>query len=76
MEAICVKVEARYPEYMDFVVSVDEQSLYRYEAATGKMKKLFGFDNYGKAVRGKMRKTVESLAKTAFENGLPFAIAM
>ncbi len=76
MESICVKVEARYKDYMDFTVSLDELSLYRYETSTGKMSKLFGINNYGKAVRGKSRKVVETLAKTVFENGLPFGFSI
>ena len=76
MEGICIKVMARYDSYIDFEVSADCMSLYRYEATTGKIRKLFGFDNYGKAVRGKVRKKVETLAKTVFESGLPFAVAM
>lgn len=38
MESICIKVEGRYSDYMDFTVSSDDQSLYRYEAATEKMR--------------------------------------
>ena len=76
MEGICIKVEDRRRDYMDFTVSVDEQTLYRYESATGKMRKLFGFGGYGKTIRGKKRKEVEALAKTVFDNGLPFAVAM
>lgn len=79
MERICIKVENRYPDYMDFTVSYessDDLNLYRYDSLTGKMNKLFGFSGYGQAVRGKKRKAVEALAKIVFDNNLPFAVAM
>lgn len=76
MEGICIKVEERQKDYMDFLVSLDDQSIYRYESATGKMRKLFGFGGYGQAVRGKKRKEVEALAKIVFDNDIPFAVAI
>lgn len=79
MKGICIKVEDRRADYMDFTVSYeasDDLNLYRYEASTGKMKKLFGFSGYGQAVRGKKRKAVEALAKIAFDNNLPFAASI
>lgn len=64
-------------KYIDFVVAGDDENIYRYEEATGKMKKLFGCgrNNFGKAIRGNIRKQVENLAKTAYENRIPFAIS-
>lgn len=73
-----IKVTSRDMKYgyIDFVVSNDTENLYRYEQATGKMRKLFGVgkSNFGKAVRGNARKTIEAMAKNVFENNLPFAI--
>lgn len=62
--------------YMDFHVSGDDDNLYRYEEATGKMRKVLGFgkDNFGKAIRGIDRKKIEIVAKRVYENNLPFAI--
>lgn len=76
MKQIAIKVEQRWENCIDFIVSADEQNLYRFE--NGKMRKLFGFgkDNFGKAIRGNIRKQIEELARTAFENNLPFAVAI
>ena len=72
-----LKVEARYPNYaIDFTITNDNQNLYRYEKATGKMRKLIGYgpNNFGNAIRGIDRKKIESVAKEVFERNLSFAI--
>lgn len=62
--------------FIDFIVSSDEQNLYRYEKATGKMRKILGVGkgNFGNAIRGIDRKKIESVAKRVYENNLPFAV--
>lgn len=76
MEGIKVTTRDMKYGYIDFIVNSDAENLYRYEEATGKMKKLFGFgkSNYGKAIRGKARQKIEAMAKMIYENNLPFAI--
>lgn len=76
MEGIFIKVEDRRRDYMDFTVSADEQTLYRYESQTGKIRKLFGFGGYGQAVRGKNVKRsnplLKSFLRTIFLSPLQF----
>ena len=62
--------------YIDFTVNSDPENLYRWELATGKMRKLFGIgrSNYGKAIRGNERKKVEQYAEMAYHGNLPFVI--
>lgn len=76
MNAIQITNRDMTYKYIDFIVSSDPDNLYRYEEYTGKMRKLFGFgrDNFGKALRGSARQKVEEMAKTAYENGLPFVL--
>ena len=71
-----LKVTMRDPNYIDFTITNDNQNLYRYEKATGKMRKILGFgpNNFGNSIRGIDRKKVESVAKEVFERNLPFAI--
>lgn len=71
-----IKVTTRYPDYIDFIIGSDKQNLYRYEKATGKMRKILGVGkgNFGNAIRGIDRKKVESVAKIVFERKLPFAV--
>lgn len=63
-------------KYIDFIVNSDNENIYRYEEATGKIKKLFGIgkNNFGKAIRGKARQKIEEMAKIVYKNNLPFAI--
>ena len=62
--------------YIDFTVSNDTENLYRYEASTGKMRKLFGCgrNKFGKALRGNLRQKVEEMARIAYENNIPFVL--
>ena len=62
--------------YIDFTVGSDTENFYRWERATGKMRKLFGIgrSNYGKAIRGNERKKIEQYAAMAYHNNLPFVI--
>ena len=71
-----IKVTTRYPDYIDFIIGSDKENLYRYEKATGKMRKILGVGkgNFGNAIRGIDRKKVESVAKRVYENNLPFAV--
>ena len=71
-----LKVTMRDPNYIDFTITNDNQNLYRYEKATGKMRKILGVgpNNFGNAIRGIDRKKIESVAKEVFERNLPFAI--
>ncbi len=73
-----IKIETRDTKYgyIDFTVNSDTENLYRWELATGKMHKLFGFGprNYGKAIRGNERKKVEQYAEMAYHANLPFVI--
>lgn len=71
-----INVMTRGTDYIDFTIAGDSQSLYRYESFTGKMRKLFGIGNYGKAVRGKERARIEAVAKIVFDNNLPFAVIL
>lgn len=76
MEAIKVTTRDMKYGYIDFTVNSDKENLYRYEEATGKIKKLFGVgkNNFGKAIRGKARQKIEEMAKFVYENNLPLAI--
>lgn len=73
-----IKIEYRNTEYgyIDFIVNSDPANFYRWELATGKMRKLFGIgrNNYGKAIRGNERKKVEQYAEMAYHANLPFVI--
>ena len=73
-----IKIETRDTRYgyIDFTVLSDTENLYRWELATGKMRKLFGIGprNYGKAIRGNERKKVEQYAEMAYHGNLPFVI--
>lgn len=60
---------------LDFEIYPADGVLYRYDAETEKVRKVFGMPGtYGKAIRGNERKAVEAVAKIAYENNLPFAI--
>lgn len=76
MNAIVVTDRDERYGYIDFTVSSDAENVYRYEASTGKMRKLFGFGsrNFGKALRGNERKAAEDMARIAYENQLPFVL--
>lgn len=71
-----IHIITREADYIDFIVTSDPQSLYRFESRTGKMRKLFGMGNFGQAVRGKERGRIEKLAKIAFEDKLPVAFVL
>lgn len=52
--------------YMDFAI---EDIAYRYEESTDKVRKLFAYSFnslHGKAVRGNLRKAVESVARQVY----------
>jgi hypothetical protein len=73
---LAIKVITRGTNYIDFEVIGDTQNLYRYIKGENGFKKLFGVgkNNFGKAIRGNARNTINRLVKIVFENNLPFGI--